>query len=163
MTYLTVVEWRCGGVAHSQKNCNHRPWSDWVVNIRQSWWRFLASESYFTAVQREYATPPHVHQTSRYITARDQFYQAFPVLVLQATNTGVKRWMLEQSHWMLKQSQWCDPQGLVVKEFPYSLITCTNTVRLVLKWLNTSKETCIPNHGSTILCGGPICKIYVPW
>jgi len=29
--------------------------------------------SHFTAIQKECATPPHVHPTSRYITAHDQF------------------------------------------------------------------------------------------
>jgi len=31
-----------------------------ALDIRQSWWRFLDSESCFTAVQKECATPPHV-------------------------------------------------------------------------------------------------------
>ena len=71
-------------VAHSQKN---RKWvhywlRTWTIeqlglNIRQSWWHFLGSEIHFTAVQKECATPPHFHPTSRYFTAHDQFYQAF--------------------------------------------------------------------------------------
>jgi len=39
----------------------------------------------------ECATPPHIHPTPRYIIACDQIYQAFPVLVLQVTNAGVRR------------------------------------------------------------------------
>jgi len=31
-----------------------------VLDIRQSWQRFLDSESRFTAVQKECATPPHI-------------------------------------------------------------------------------------------------------
>ena len=49
---------------------------------------FLGSESHFTAVRKECATPPHVHPTPRYVTAHDQFS---PTLVLQVTNTGVRR------------------------------------------------------------------------
>ena len=49
------VQWRtwtlgghCGGVVHSQKTA-----SKWALDIRQSWWCFLGSESHFTAVQKE--------------------------------------------------------------------------------------------------------------
>ena len=35
---------------------------------------------FFTAVQKQCATPPHTHPTSRYVTARDKLYQALPVL-----------------------------------------------------------------------------------
>ena len=35
--------------------------------------------------------PPHVHPTSRYVIAHYQSYQAFPTLVLQATNAGARR------------------------------------------------------------------------
>ena len=80
MKYLDV-RWVHWGVAHSQKNrecanCKYRLWNDWAFNIRQSWQHFLGSESCFTAVmavQKECATPPHVHPTSRYVTAHDQF------------------------------------------------------------------------------------------
>ena len=41
-----------------------------------------------TAVQKECATPPHVHPMSRYVIARDQFYQAFPRL----STASDKRW-----------------------------------------------------------------------
>ena len=44
-----------------------------------------------TAVKKECATPPHTHPTSRYVTACDKFYQAFPAPVLQVTNTGTRR------------------------------------------------------------------------
>ena len=55
----------------------HGPWNNWALNIRQSRWCFLGSESCFRATQRECVTPPHVHPTSRYIVARYQFYQVF--------------------------------------------------------------------------------------
>jgi len=48
------------------------------------------SESYLTAVQKECASSPHIHPTSRYVIARDQFYQAFPC-VSTTSNTGVRR------------------------------------------------------------------------
>ena len=34
---------------------------------------FWGSESRFIAVQKECATPPHIHLMSRYVIARDQF------------------------------------------------------------------------------------------
>ena len=80
------VGWTCGGAPHSQNNreCTidrkHRPWSDWVLDTRQSWWCFLGSESHFIAVQEESATPPHVHPAPRCVIACDQFYQAFPCI-----------------------------------------------------------------------------------
>ena len=39
---------------------------------------FLGFRKPFKAIQKECATPPHVHPMSRYITACDQFCQAFP-------------------------------------------------------------------------------------
>ena len=56
----------------------HWPWNNWALDIRQSWWRFLGSESCFTAVEKECATPPLFPPrpgTSLHMT---QFYQAFP-------------------------------------------------------------------------------------
>jgi len=49
------------------------------------------SESCLTAVKKECASSPYVHPMSRFVIAHDQCYQAFPVFVLQATNTGVRR------------------------------------------------------------------------
>jgi len=43
------------------------------------------------AYLQECATPPQVYPMTRYVIARDQFYQASPTLVLQATNAGVRR------------------------------------------------------------------------
>ena len=97
MTYLdigwTVEEWHIPRnkqqVSEHTADHNHRPWSDWAVDIGQSFLQFR--EPHPTAVQMEYATPPHVHPTSRYVTACDDSYQAFPTLVLQVTNAGVRR------------------------------------------------------------------------
>ena len=69
-------------------DCKHEPWNDWVLDIRQSWWCFLGSESCFIAIQKECATPLHVHPTSKYVIACDQFYQAFPCV----GTTSDKRW-----------------------------------------------------------------------
>ena len=44
------------------------------------------------------ATPPHVQSISRYVIAHDQFCQAFPTLVLQTTNSGVRRPGYETNH-----------------------------------------------------------------
>jgi len=42
----------------------------------------------------ECATPPHVHPTSRYTIARDQFYQAFPyVSIASDKHWGEKAWV----------------------------------------------------------------------
>ena len=38
----------------------------------------------------ECATPPHVHAASMCITTRDEFFQAFPRVSLQATNAEVR-------------------------------------------------------------------------
>ena len=49
---------------------------------------FLASESHPLAVQKSETISLHVHPTSRYVTACDEFYHPYPVLVPQA---GVRR------------------------------------------------------------------------
>ena len=92
MTYLDV--WRGGTFLEKQQvsECaadhKHGPLNDWVLNIRQSWRRFLDSESRFTAEQKECATPPHVQ--ARHCTWLS-FTRPSPALVLQATNDGVRR------------------------------------------------------------------------
>ena len=54
----------------------------------------MGSESQFTAIQKECATPPHVHPMSRYVTARDQFYQAFPHVSTASDQLwGEKAWV----------------------------------------------------------------------
>jgi len=58
----------------------HGPWNDWALNIRQSLRHFLGSESHFTAIQKECATPPRIHPTSKYIICVGSVYQ-----------TGVRR------------------------------------------------------------------------
>jgi len=72
MTYLDIG-WMCGGAAHSQI----LQVSDYTTDRKGILVTFLGSESHFTAVEKECATPPHVHQMSRYVTACDQLYQAF--------------------------------------------------------------------------------------
>ena len=49
---------------------------------------FLASESHPLAVLRSETISLHVHPTSRYVTACDELYHPYPVLVLLA---GVRR------------------------------------------------------------------------
>ena len=56
-----------------------------AVDISQSWRPFSGSESCPRALQKESATPPHVHPTSKYVTAH-----VLPGLLLQATNAGVR-------------------------------------------------------------------------
>ena len=42
-------------------------------------------------VQKSEAIPPDIYQTSRYVSACDEFYQAFPcVSILQVTNAGLE-------------------------------------------------------------------------
>ena len=43
-------------------------------------------------------TPPHIQSVPRYDIAHDQFYQAFPTLGLQTTNSGVRRPGYETDH-----------------------------------------------------------------
>ena len=75
-------------ISECATNHKHGLWSDWALNIRQSWRRFFDSESCFTAVQKECATPPHV-QVRR--TTWLSFTRPSPALVLQATNAGARR------------------------------------------------------------------------
>ena len=47
--------------------------------------------AHLLAVFWECAAPPRIHPTSRYVIAVSRFYKAFPMLVCQATNAGVRR------------------------------------------------------------------------
>ena len=83
---------------------------------------FLGFRKPFTAIQKECATPPHVQPMSRYITACDQFYQAFPTLVLQAINAGVRRLGYEASfslHASLQCSDMCTDVEQGLPEYVY--------------------------------------------
>ena len=83
---------------------------------------FLGFRKPFTAIQKECATPPHVQPMSRYITACDQFYQAFPTLVLQAINAGVRRLGYEASfslHASLQCSDMCTEVEQGLPEYIY--------------------------------------------
>ena len=105
--YLDVV-WmhvrRSGTTIHgeievSTTNLNHRPrTTEWLTSDSLSDVSRVSSCLTALQLQNEYATPPHIQKTSRYIIARDQFYQAFPILVLQATNAGVRRPGYEATH-----------------------------------------------------------------
>ena len=94
MQWLPDIGWTCGEVPHSQNNCKcaidrkHRPWNNWVLDTRQ---HFLGSEIRFTAVHKESATPPHVHPTSRYVIACDQFYQAFPCVRTASSKCWIEK------------------------------------------------------------------------
>ena len=95
--------WTCGGVAHSQKNCK------WVrvlpianTDHRTTEHSVSDSLSDVSWVQKaaysctECATPPHiqVHHCTWL-----SFTRPSPVLVLQATTTGVRRPGYEPIHW----------------------------------------------------------------
>ena len=58
--------------------------SNWAVDIGVSRQHFSGSENHLTATQKECATPPNVHPTSRHVTASDEFTWPSPTLVLQA-------------------------------------------------------------------------------
>ena len=90
MAYLDL--WRSGTfpekqqasallIANKYHRMTERSTSDSFDNV--SWMQKATLQPYRRNV-------PLLH-TSRYVIARDQFYQAFPTLVLQATNAGVRR------------------------------------------------------------------------
>ena len=69
ITFCTVVKWLSGPTKHHQ---------DCLISSAQSLYGpCLISVVHSLAVFWECATPPHIHQTSRYAIACDQFYQAF--------------------------------------------------------------------------------------
>lgn len=72
--------WLSGGVAQSRKN-DIRSWSNWVVDSLGS--ASQGPENYPIAIQKSEATHLDIHLTSRYITACDDFFQTFPMLVLK--------------------------------------------------------------------------------
>ena len=63
-------------------NADHSvtPWSMVVTGCMLTYHQFF----------QEFATPPNIHPTSRYIIAHDRFYQLSPALALLA-NGGVRR------------------------------------------------------------------------
>ena len=65
------------------------PNADYSVNP----WSMVVTGSMLTYQQffKEFATPPDIHPTSRYIIAYDKFYQLSPALALLATNGEVRR------------------------------------------------------------------------
>ena len=87
------IGWTCGGVAHSHNNLCY--WSQAQTMEQLSTWHqalFMGSESHFTAVQKECATPPHVHPTSRCMSLHViSFTMPSSALVLQAANAGARR------------------------------------------------------------------------
>ena len=82
MTYLGV--WRSGTITEKRhqimKQLSGRQSRECFSGFRKLSHSYTGSE----------ATPPDVHLTSRYITACDDFFQTFPVLVLKATNAEVR-------------------------------------------------------------------------
>ena len=92
LTYMNVG-WTCGGVTHSRKNCKEvsvlRSQTRTVEQLSARHQIVLATFLEFRKpLYRECATPPHIQPMSRYITACDQFYQAFP----QVGTASNKRW-----------------------------------------------------------------------
>ena len=65
-----VEEWHIPQVSEGATDCNQRMTE-----------QFTSGSLGDISVQMECATPPHVHPTFKYITVRDEFYQAFPSLV----------------------------------------------------------------------------------
>ena len=105
------VGWMCWGVQHSWKTA-----SKWVCYWLQTRTvqrlscqyqtvleTFLGFTSLFIAVQKERATPPHIHPMSRYVIVCDQFYQAFPHDTT-ANNAGVRRSRYEAKKHIYKGS-----------------------------------------------------------
>jgi len=88
-----VHMWRSGTFPEKQVSAiSYELQSQTTQQLSGQHWVVLGTfPGFFTAVQKQCATPPHTHPMSRYITAHDQLYQALPVLVLQATNAGVRR------------------------------------------------------------------------
>ena len=83
------------------------------IRIRQSWQCFSGPGSHPRALQKECATPPHVHPTSMYVTTRDEFYQAFP----RVSTASDKCW--DEKAW----EQGYNERGESLED----LITCTMT------------------------------------
>ena len=93
---LGVSMWRSGTFLENHKWVHYWlqtqtvEWLSAHAHIRQSWQCFLTSNCRSTAVQNKCTTPSHIHPMSG-ISLHKQFHQAFPMLVLQVTNTGVRR------------------------------------------------------------------------
>jgi len=106
------VGWTCGGVAHSfctavsglsESKKHHQ--TVWCWPLSHLWSIIVISTTliYVLAVFCEYATPPHVHPISRYITANIQFYQAFPhVSIASDKSWSKKAWVW--GYWLVLQS-----------------------------------------------------------
>ena len=89
MTYLDI-RWTCGGVAYSfctvvkrlpESKKRHQ---DCLMSSAQSCYGPCLQ----SLVHWECATALHIHPTSRYVIAHDQFYQAFPSI----STASNKRW-----------------------------------------------------------------------
>ena len=104
--YLDVV-WTCGGVAHSFRtavkrlseptNCHQ----DCLVSSAQSFYGPCLRLVVHSLTWGYSATAPHVHPTSRYTIARDQFYQAFPhVSIASDKHWGEKAWVQGYEQWV---------------------------------------------------------------
>ena len=82
---LVVLTWGRPGKPQHATNCNHGPWSDWLVNIRQSWHCLSGSESGLHSCtevwSHSFTCPPNVQV--RHCMCRA--YQAVPKFI-QVTN-----------------------------------------------------------------------------
>ena len=81
---------------------------------------FLDSESHFTTVQKEWATPPHVQV--RHATWH-QFYQAFP----RVSTASDKRW--GEKAWVRGYTLGLSPTGFVKGFNGTTLLCCPSVVR----------------------------------
>jgi len=82
---LVVLTWGRPGKPQHATNCNHGPWSDWLLNIRQSWHCLSSSESGLHTVQKFEVTLRMSTQrpgTSLHVSS----LPAVPKLILQVTN-----------------------------------------------------------------------------
>ena len=66
-----VEEWHIFSVQMWEKYCQ-----DCLIPSAQSLIGLLAAIGNALAIFRQCATPPHMHPTSRYVTACDKFYQS---------------------------------------------------------------------------------------
>ena len=92
----------CGGLAHSfctaitqllSKAEKHH--QDYLMSTTQ--WSVVANSStltyyFFPRMCRFSTRPSMIHPTSRYVTACEKVYQAFPCVSTASNNTGAKGW-----------------------------------------------------------------------
>jgi len=128
---LKVDMWRRGTFlaklqeSEQATDCNHRPQSDWVVDIRQPLQQFIKPPYSCTA------TPLYIHPISAHVTVREEFYQTFP-LISTASN---KHWGEKPLPpcWSLSGSSSWFTSMLCMSMF--SLVSsCTSLSVLLISW-----------------------------